>query len=293
MRLSIIITFAIIYLVASGDPTKTYKCADELELDTCFLTKETDTEITYYLKACKKGKKCSKTPDDDDSGVGYCYKDIELEEGDKCVLDEECKTGKCSQNKCAYLADGDECNRDEQCGIKSTCIGNSSSPSKCVAYVEEGASCKEVDGVQPLCRPGLVCGKIEDAEEKTCIKLFSVENGKKVSEDYFCKSGTTDDDDKCTDRTEDKSEWDAYVEEYIDKLEDVLKEDKKKLSDIDWDTLNSKSVAEKYVEYTYKKEIGTGDDADCIKDFFYIQHLSSYSLRFSFVSLLLLFVSLF
>ena len=56
MRLSIIITFAIIYLVASGDRTETYKCADELELDTCYLKKATETEITYYLKACKKGK---------------------------------------------------------------------------------------------------------------------------------------------------------------------------------------------------------------------------------------------
>ena len=287
MRLSIIIIFAIIYLVASGDRTETYKCADDLELDTCYLTKETDTEITYYLKACKKGKKCSKKPNN--SGVGYCYKDIELlEEGDKCVLDEECKTQKCSQNKCAYLADGEECNRDaERCGIKSTCYGY---PSKCVAYVGEGASCKEAP-----CRPGLICGRIDDAEDVTCIKQFSVENGKKVSiwTTNLCKSGTTDDDIKCTDRTEDKSEWDAYVEEYIDEQEDVLKEDKKKLSDIKWHTLNSKSVAEKYVEYAHKKKIGTGDDADCIKDYFIRQELSSYSLRFSFVSLLLLFVSLF
>ena len=293
MRLSIIITFAIIYLVAaSDDPTKTYKCADELELDTCFLTKETDTEITYYLKACKKGKKCSKTPDDDDSGVGYCYKDIELEEGDKCVLDEECKTQKCSGNKCAYLADGEECHgRDERCGINSGCDWYSG---KCAAYVGEGASCKVVDGVKPPCRPGLICGTIDDEDEK-CIKQFSVENGKKVDDEDLCKSGTKGDDDKCTDLTEKKSEWDAYVEEYIDEQEDVLKEDKEKLSNFDSDyyTLNSKSVTEKYVEYWHKKQIGTGDDADCIKDYFIQKILSSYSLRFSFVSLLLLFVSLF
>ena len=288
MRLSIIITFAIIYLVAS-DPTETYKCADELELDTCYLKQTaTNKDITYYLKACKKGKKCSQDPDDSDSDVGYCYKEFELlEEGDKCVLDEECKTQKCSQNKCAYLADGEECHYyAERCGIKSTCYG---SPSKCVAYVGEGASCEEAP-----CRPGLVCGKIEDAEDVTCSKKFSVENGKKVRYDEnLCKSGTKGNDDECIERTEDKSEWDAYVEEYIDEQEDVLKEDKKKLSDIDLYTLNSKSVAEKYVEYKYKKAIGTGDDADCIKDFYIRQELSSYSLRFSFVSLLLLFVSLF
>ena len=285
MRFSIIITFAIIYLVAS-DQTETYKCADALELDTCYLEKETETDKTYYVKACKKGKTCHT-----DSDGGYCYKDIELlEEGDKCVLDKECKTQKCSQNKCAYLADGEECNESYQCGIKSKCYG---SPSKCVAYVGEGASCKEVDGVEPPCRPGLVCGKIEDDEEKTCIKQFSVENGKKVSDWRLCKNGNIGNDKKCTDLTEDKSEWDAYVEEYIDEQEDVLKEDKKKLSDFEYSvTLNSKSVAEKYVEYAHKKEIGTGDDADCIKDYF-IQQLSSYSLRFSFVSLLLLFVSLF
>ena len=291
MRLSIIITFAIIYLVAS-DPTETYKCADELELDTCYLKQTaTNKDITYYLKACKKGKKCSKKPNSSD--VGYCYKKIELlEEGDKCVLDEECKTQKCSQNKCAYLADGDECNGNNQCGIKSKCDDYYSG--KCVAYVGEGASCEVVDGVERPCRPGLVCGKIDDAEDEKCIKQFSVENGKKVSEAYLCKSGTIDDDFKCIERTEDKSEWDAYVEEYIDEQEDVLKEDKKKLSDFEYSyTLNSKSVAEKYVEYEHKKKIGTGDDADCIKDFYIQLELSSYSLRFSFVSLLLLFVSLF
>ena len=282
MRLSIIITFAIIYLVAaaSDGPTKTYKCADALELDTCYLEKATETEITYYLKACKKGKTCHT-----DSDGGYCYKKIELlEEGDKCVLDEECKTQKCSQNKCAYLADGEECHgSDERCGIKSECYEG-----KCVAYVGEGASCKEAP-----CRPGLFCGTIDEAEDVTCIKLFSVENGKKVSDGVLCKGGKQGDDDKCTDLTENKSEWDAYVEEYIDKQEDVLKEDKEKLSDIDSDTLNSKSVAEKYVEYAFKKQIGTGDDADCIKDYYIQQILSSSSLRFSFVSLLLLFVSLF
>ena len=285
MRLSIIITFAIIYLVASAsdDPTETYKCADALELDTCYLKQTaTNKDITLYVKACKKGKTCYR-----DSSGGYCYKDIELlEEGDKCVLDEECKTQKCSQNKCAYLADGEECDGSNQCGIKSTCYED-----KCVAYVGEGASCEEAP-----CRPGLVCGKIEDAEDVTCSKKFSVENGKKVSRKDLCKSGKIGVDGKCIDRTEDKSEWDAYVEEYIDEQENVLKEDKKKLSDFDfdsdYDTLNSKSVAEKYVEYWHKKEIGTGDDADCIKDYF-IQQLSSYSLRFSFVSLLLLFVSLF
>ena len=286
MRLSIIITFAIIYLVAAASDGPTYKCADALELDTCYLKKETNTDITLYVKACKKGKTCYT-----DSDGGYCYKDIELlEEGDKCVLDEECKTQKCSQNKCAYLADGDECNRAEQCGIKSTCSGLYSR--KCAAYVGEGASCEVVDGVQPPCRPGLFCGTIDDAKDVTCIKLFSVENGKKVSRKDLCKSGNKGEDGKCSDRTENKSEWDAYVEEYIDEQEDVLKEDKKKLSDISLITLNSKSVAEKYVEYDHKKEIGTGDDADCIKDYF-IQQLSSYSLRFSFVSLLLLFVSLF
>ena len=282
MRLSIIITFAIIYLVASDDPTKTYKCADELELDTCYLKKATKTDITYYVKACKKGKTCNRNS-------GYCYKKIELlEEGDKCVIDEECKTQKCSGNKCAYLADGEECHGDEQCGIKSKCSGLYSR--KCAAYVGEGASC----GEEAPCRPGLVCGKIGDDEDEKCIKQFSVENGKKVSNAFLCKSGIIDDG-KCTDLTEKKSEWDAYVEEYIDEQEDVLKEDKEKLSNFDSDyyTLNSKSVTEKYVEYEYKKEIGTGDDADCIKDYFIQYELSSYSLRFSFVSLLLLFVSLF
>ena len=72
MRLSIIITFAIIYLVASesDDQTETYKCADALELDTCYLEKETETDITIYVKACKKGKTCN-------MNSGYCYKKIE------------------------------------------------------------------------------------------------------------------------------------------------------------------------------------------------------------------------
>ena len=42
------------------------------------------------------------------------------------------------------------------------------------------------------------------------------------------------------------------------------------------------------VEYKYKDEIGTGDDADCIKDYFIRQELSSNGLNISSISLLLL-----
>lgn len=282
MRTALIISLAILSFISGALPD-TYKCADELEIDTCYLEKETDTEQTIYVKACKKGKKCN-----EDTTVGYCYKPVELlEEGDKCVLDEECITGKCSSNKCVYLADGDKCDDSAQCGIKSACRD-----AKCVAYVGEGEKC-ETEGYRPPCRRGLLCGRADNAADKTCIKQFSIENGKTVDNDYLCKSGNTDVDGKCADRSENKAEWDAYVEEYIDEQEDVLKEDKKKLSNINRYTLNSKKVAEKYVEFEYKKQIGTGDDADCIKDYFIQDELSSNSLCLSFFSLLVAVVALF
>ncbi len=77
-----------------------YKCADELKLDTCYLESGSDT----YVKACGKGKTCEQT----EGGAYACVKRKNLlEEGDKCIVDEECQSGVCKDKKCTVLKDGD------------------------------------------------------------------------------------------------------------------------------------------------------------------------------------------
>ena len=274
----ICLSFLLILSFVSGDdPVETYKCADELELnDVCYLSHSTsETTTTIYVKSCKKGNKCEYY-----SGtLSMCNKMKKLsEEGDKCVVDEECQSKKCTNNKCSTVSDGEECNfNDDACGLKSYCARYNEGK-KCVAYAAEGASCEvTAEGIEQECRPGLVCGAIGVAETYTCSKQFSVDDGTEVSNQALCKSGekSANPDNKCIPKTEKKAEFDLYVEEYIKEQGDVLKEDKKKLSDISKEVFNSKKLAELYVNYEYKTNIGTGDSSDCIRNYYIQTTLSS------------------
>ena len=125
--------------------------------------------------------------------------------------------------------------------------------------------------------------------------MYSVDDGKTVtvSEDYdegqLCKSGDVDSDNKCIEKEKKATEWKNYVDAFQKELDDGIDEKTKWFDEKGYCTLGSKTVAEKYVEYKYKDEIGTGDDSDCIKDYFIRQELSSNGLNISSISLLLLF----
>ena len=220
-----------------------------------------------------------------------------MDEGDKCLVSKECKTGICDQNKkkCVFVADGAECTDSENCGYKSFCqryTEGTVTKGKCAPLIEEGQSCKDDKGVVLECKIGLVCGAVDGAADYTCIKMYSVDDGKTVTvpEHHdggrLCKSGEVDySDNKCREKEEKATEWKNYVDAFHKELGDGIDEKAKW-----WDSIQilGSKTAEKYVEYRYKEIIETGDDADCIKDFFIRQKLSSNGLNISSISLLLL-----
>ena len=214
-----------------------------------------------------------------------------MDEGDKCLVSKECKTGICDKNKCVFVADGAECTDSENCGYKSFCqryTEGTEPKGKCAPLIAEGQSCKDDKSVVSQCKFGLLCGAVDGAADYTCIKMYSVDDGKTVTDSSLCKSALSDDN-KCIAIEKKATEWKNYVDAFQKELGDGMDDEKTKWFDKKgYCTLGSKTVAEKYVEYEYKDEIGTGDDADCIKDYFIRQELSSNGLNISSISLLLL-----
>ena len=67
---------------------------------------------------------------------------------------------------------------------------------------------------------------------------------------------------------DDSKEFINYKESYLKKLDDLVKDDDTDFRTIDDDYLNDKDLLEKYVLYEYKDKIPSGDDKDCVVDFF-------------------------
>lgn len=98
-----------------------------------------------------------------------------------------------------------------------------------------------------------------------------------------CKSAT----DCSTYESVPSKEETDYIEAYVKTLNDLLKDDDTDFKTISGDYLNDKDLLEKYVLYEYKDEIPSGDDKDCVVDFFMtIEKDSSSFLKFSLFTLL-------
>ena len=84
-----------------------YICADELEADVCFLKIKEITDVktttTVYTKKCSGNKYCNEK--------GMCIKRdlFLLDNGEDCVISEECKSKFCSNKKCSIQTEGGEC----------------------------------------------------------------------------------------------------------------------------------------------------------------------------------------
>ena len=296
--LLLVATLSLLTAVSSAvEKNILFKCADNLKLDTCFVKvpQNGDNLEINYVTDCGKGKECVE--------VGESYKCVKranlLEEGDKCKIDQECKTGKCKGEKCSYLADNEECDGDENCGLNSSCV-DVDGVSKCIAMIAEGQSCG-VD-VKGKCKAGLACGTVGDETSSTCQRRYSVADDTKVSNVSLCKGGkrviSTE---KCKSRDDNIAEWNEYVEAFTEELEDFLKDDDIKQTEyiyaegnFKYNTLGSKDVAEKYMDYTRKEifsKVGS-DDLDCVRDYFIRKALSSNKLSLSLLSSLLFFAIL-
>ena len=102
-----------------------------------------------------------------------CPTFTQLNAGEYCCEDEDCYSGKCTNNECAFVEEGGECNSFRQCNINHYC-----GDAKCTAAKQEGASCSE----HYECLTGYGCNS------GTCTKLFSIDVDESASDGIFCKT---------------------------------------------------------------------------------------------------------
>ena len=173
--------------ILSKDTKNVYKCASDLKVDTCYFkdyqsTESTDT-YTYYVDACPKGKYCVDLSDDDNTEgilVSQCMKKKHyLDEGDKCEVGSECKSGVCTDKKCVTYEEGKTCSKTKECKLGLYCKTSDKSKS-CAKYLKKDESCANNEG---KCRPGLECANGK------CIPIYSLKDGEKTDNDGACRSG--------------------------------------------------------------------------------------------------------
>ena len=102
-----------------------------------------------------------------------------LDIDDKCELAEECRSGVCTSNKCAYIADGGDCTNNMNCGKNSYC-----QTKVCTAYSKEKEECSNTK----KCIPGLACASVGTDTTQSCVKRYSLADGTLTDNFYSCKS---------------------------------------------------------------------------------------------------------
>ena len=290
-------------LSISCTDTYSFKCADELKLDTCYLTSSTtvgsDTNYIHYVSPCSKGKYC----DVSISGLGTCIKREKnelLSQGEKCKLKYECKSGICDNGKCGYLEDGTECKDGNSCKSTSVCVSNGTK-FVCTALVGKGGKCEQ----DLECKLGLLCNE----GNNQCTEMFSLNDGEVATNDYLCKGGVRIDGKCATTSISDATcnsdgkckvnfnniEYEVYCEEDFnlqklfcplqsdsEALKNYIKKFNDKKDDIDEDeefdvvdklaryTVNdNKELLQAYTAVIYDNIFKDADD--CVKNYWYRQ----------------------
>ena len=269
------------------------KCADELKPHTCYLEgTEGDTSVKY-VKACGGGKMC-----EEDYNVGICVKlKAKRDEGEKCTSSLECRSGICTNKKCAIKKANEACKGNYECGKSAVCRDN---------------VCKPLSGKDGECTGEYHCQIGLTCSNNKCVEKFSLDVGKEADEEnacktgkiqgnkcanytavdskcvvkpeksywYYCKTKTNDGtsdsetieegcdknwDDKYICPTEKYSKWDKYVKEFK-KRYDKLSDDDKKDGYINRNTLNNNKVRNAYAEFIHYSYINFDDD--CIKEYY-------------------------
>ena len=248
----------------------------------CIVKKE--GEACTENSNCGEGLYCRKKDD-----AGTCQKF--LKEGDVCESDDydylECQTGfSCSLNRdntkkvCTkkYSLD-DGAKVDDSFVCKSGSKYNKDGQNYC-ATIKSQSQCKEDSGSYTYDLTLSLGGATDEviAQPDGC----GCDSSNKCKCYYYWYS-----------LSDTSKEFTDYKEAYLKKLDDLIKDDDTDFKTIDDDYLNDKDLLEKYVLYEYKDEIPSGDDKDCVVDFFmtYEKNSSSY-LKLSFFTLfaLLLFI---
>ena len=248
----------------------------------CIVKKE--GEACTKNRNCGEGLYCRKKDD-----AGTCQKF--LKEGDECESDDydhlECQTGfSCSLNRdntkkvCTKkysLDDGTKVDYSSLC--KSGSTYNKDGQNYC-ATIKSQSQCKEDSGSYTYDLTLSLGGATDEviAQPGGC----GCDSSNKCNCYYYWYS-----------LSDTSKEFTDYKEAYLKVLDDLIKDDNTDFKTINDDYLNDKDLLEKYVLYQYKDKIPSGDDKDCVVDFFmtYEKNSSSY-LKLSFFTLfaLLLFI---
>ncbi len=269
----------------------------------------------------EEGDKCE-LAEECQSGLCSSNKCIVKKEGEACTEYRNCGEGLYCRTKddagtCQkFLKEGDECESADydylKCQTGFSCsLNRDNTKMVCTKYYSLDDGAKVDDDHSSLCKSGSIYNK---DGQYYCATIKSQSQCKENSGSYtydltLSLGGATDEviaqpngchcdsPNKCEyygySLSDTSKEFTDYKEAYLKELDDLIKDDDTDFKTIDDDYLNDKDLLEKYVLYKYKDEIPSGDDKDCVVDFFmtYVKNSSSY-LKLSFFTLfaLLLFI---
>lgn len=193
MKTPIIVALFSILSVSLCDECSKYKCLDSSQVADDSICTIVESK-TYSVRACPSGFKCS--------GIAsinslYCVNTYSLRNiGEKCIRNDECKTGVCSSDKkCIGASDGQDCKSHSVCDNNSYC--SAKDLGKCASYQNPGDIC--IFSYQ--CPYGYICGanSTKPFTSGTCMRMYSVENGQTVSDKKLCQSGLANSQGVCYD----------------------------------------------------------------------------------------------
>ena len=170
------ISFTLIFFIFLINTIKgdVYKCASDLNIDTCHLTGQENGQTVTYIGKCPKGKTCEII-----NGIGKCIvTPTKATIGSSCSVNLECLTGLCKNNICTAQKNiGDACTSNEDCPINAICTGTSK---VCTQFVEPNGVCT----ANTDCIVGYACN-----DDKKCDKMYEKTIGTACSVDILCETG--------------------------------------------------------------------------------------------------------
>lgn len=175
--------------ILSAAKCKTFKkrCIDEVKIENiCYLSGNEGigeaSIYNYFYKPCSNNQFCEKIT----TNYGQCMDRYNnMEEGEKCSMGLECKSGICSNGKCSYILDGNICNEDMNCKKTSFCKYRASGKPICAKLSGKGEECL----FDNYCQFNLACGTIDTSGVKKCAEMYSLKAGEMSDNADLCESG--------------------------------------------------------------------------------------------------------
>ena len=184
-----IFALLIIYInsiYTSEDSCQKIQCTSTLKENNCI---KVNNDISLFQE-CPKDQICDIDIDDpikDAKCTTYKKNNFKRLPSLPCEKDEDCLSGKCSNNFCEGKNSGETCTKTSDCLYGFTCRKDSNNEYKCLEPITTGNKCdKDSD-----------CVHNSGCMNNICTEYFSIENeqkGSDINNEYlsFCKSGYSD-----------------------------------------------------------------------------------------------------